>query len=348
MHLVYFNSTPLGRTIRNLLGSLVLALAFTGIALVDADSTAREILISLAWAFAICSTQWLGHSYIFTQLDRRYPWDEFPRKRTILGVISIILYAVLAYIIVSLIMASIVYGSIPENPLVWGIKSSFVTILISFGVCLVFLAYGFFMSWKQTTLEAERFKREMLMYKYEALQNQINPHFLFNSFNVLSELVYENQEKAVAFIKQMSGLFRYVLDSRDKELVRVSEELEFVRSFAFLLHTRFEDKLSISIDAEAGPDEMIVPMTLQMLIENCVKHNEISEAKPLNINVTKQNSSLVVTNNLQKKPVPQASTSTGLANLKQQFSYFTDKELLIENRDGFFTVSVPVLKVGEK
>ena len=347
MELVYFNRTPLGRTIRNLLGSLVLALAFTAIALVDSTSTTKEILISFAWAYAICASQWLGHSYFFTMLDRKFPWDQYPKKRTWLGVITIITYAVLAYMTVSLIMARIVYGALPENPLVWGIRTSFVTILISFGVCLVFLAYGFFISWKQTLLEAERFKSEMLMYKYEALQNQINPHFLFNSFNVLSELVYENREKAVDFIKQLSGLFRYVLDTRDKELVRVSEELDFIRAFAYLLHTRFEEKLDITIEVEAKADEMIVPMTLQMLIENCVKHNEISDQHPLSIKIQRYHNSLSVTNNLQEKKVVEKSTSTGLSNLQQQYSYFTERKIEIKKEENRFQVTVPILSVTE-
>ncbi len=348
MNLAYFNRTPLGRLIRNLLGSFLLAIIFTGVVLVDRESNLRVILISFAWAFAIASTQWLGHSYFFTLLDRKYPWRLVPRKRSIIGFFTIILYAVLAYSLVSLLMSRIVYGEFPENPLKWGIQSSYTTILISFAISLMFLAFGFFRSWKESLLEAERFKSEMLMYKYEALQNQINPHFLFNSFNVLSELVYEDRDKAKAFINQLSELFRYVLDSRDKELVPLSEELEFIKSYAYLIQTRFEDKLSIELDIECESDEMIVPMALQLLIENCVKHNEISAKKPLIIKVLKKEEVILVSNNIQIKNIGQKKTGTGLSNLKQQYSYFTNEELHIDETGGFFTVTVPVLKVNEK
>jgi two-component system, LytTR family, sensor kinase len=185
----------------------------------------------------------------------------------------------------------------------------------------------------------------MLMYKYESLQNQINPHFLFNSFNVLSDLVYEDQGKAVDFIKQLSQLFRYVLDSRDRELVPIREELEFIRAYCYLLKTRFEKKLSIQVEVEAGIYELIVPMTLQLLVENCVKHNEISEAQPLRIQIVRNGGYLIVENNLQPKAAGEHSKKTGLSNIKQQYSYFTDQELVVSKGEETFSVKVPVVKM---
>jgi LytS/YehU family sensor histidine kinase len=188
----------------------------------------------------------------------------------------------------------------------------------------------------------------MLAYKYESLRNQINPHFLFNSLNVLSDLVYDDQAMAVKFIQQMSDLFRYVLDSRDKELVPLKDELEFIRSFIFLLKTRFEDKLKIEIDLAANPDDYIVPMTLQLLIENAVKHNEVSEAFPLTIVVRKNGDTLEVENNLQLKKVNDESTKTGLKNITQQFAFFSEKPIKIITSDERYVVRVPILKSIEK
>jgi LytS/YehU family sensor histidine kinase len=245
-------------------------------------------------------------------------------------------------------MFMVVQGGLPERPFYWAIRSSYIAISISFIVSLVFVAVGFFRKWRTSLLEAERFKAEMLMYKYEALQNQINPHFLFNSFNVLSDLVYEDQDKAVDFIRQMSQLFRYVLDSRDRELVPVKEELEFIKAYTYLLQTRFEDKLVIHLEFEAGEDELIVPMTLQLLIENCVKHNEISASQPLDIRITRNGEYIEVGNNLQIKAVGPDSKKTGLSNIQQQFRYFTPKEILITETDRTFSVAVPIIKNGEQ
>ncbi len=344
----YFRNNPYGRFYRNLAGSLLLALIISLVYFRDNSDNPHEFLITFSWAFVICFTQWLGHSYIFSLLDKKISWQEHPGKRAIYSSISIIVYSVFAFIVVTVIMTRIVFNTLPENPVQWALKSSVTAILVSFAVSIVFLAIGFFRSWKHSLLEAERFKAEMLMYKYESLQNQINPHFLFNSFNVLSNLVYEDRKKAVKFITQMSQLFRYVLDSRDKELVPVTEELEFISSFAFLLQTRFEDKLSITIDVQADQDDLIVPMTMQLLIENCVKHNEISAAKPLTISISRSNDSISVVNNLQLKPVASGSTETGLSNIRQQYSYFTDKEIVISRTADHFSVAVPVLKANNQ
>jgi len=303
-------------------------------------------MLSYAWGVAICATQWLGNSYIYGLLDKKYSWQEHLVKRAIYGSLALIVYSASAFVLVQMIMYKLVTGSLPENPIYFGLRSSYYAILISFIVSLVFVAVAFFQYWKNSLLEAERFKAEMLMYKYEALQNQINPHFLFNSFNVLSDLIYEDQNKAVAFIRQLSQLFRYVLDSRDRELVSLKEEMEFTEAYTFLLNTRFEEKLSIRLDLMAADHEMIVPMTLQLLIENCVKHNEISASQPLRVQITRTGAYIKVENNLQPKPAGVDSKQTGLSNIRQQFRYFTDKEIRVQQTDHTFSVEVPVLILG--
>ncbi len=327
-----------------------IVLAFV-VSLIFIDGSAENLgdfLISMIWSFVICMTQWLGHSYIYSRLEKKYPWEKQLVKRAIFNSLAIIVYAVFAYLALILLMVRFTYGGFPENLLSWALKSSFSAILISFAVIIIVVTIGFFRKWKMSLLEAERLKGEMLRYKYESLQNQINPHFLFNSFNVLSDLVYEDQKKAVTFIKQLSELFRYVLDSRDKELVSIGEELEFITSFAFLLHTRFEDKLSIRIEIESESDEMVVPMTMQLLIENCVKHNEVSATNPLKISVTRKNGYIEVVNNLQLKPVGDDSKDTGLSNIVQQYSFFTNKPIVIDKTEQHYSVKVPILKSANK
>ena len=187
-----------------------------------------------------------------------------------------------------------------------------------------------------------------MTYKYESLRNQINPHFLFNSLNVLSELVYDDQDLAVKFIRQLSDLFRYVLDSRDKELVPLSEELKFTESYVFLLKIRFEDKLNIKTEIEAQTSDYLIPMTLQLLIENAVKHNEISAAFPLTISIRRKNGFLEVENNLQPKEVGEDSRKTGLKNLIQQYAFFSGHPIEILPSAHVFLVCVPILKPDER
>jgi sensor histidine kinase YesM len=335
-----------GYHISELVGIIGLALLITIIFFHNYDQGIREFLLSYTWAVAICATQWLGNSRIYRMLDNKYSWEEHLLKRAIYGSLAIVAYSATAYLLVQIIMFKLVVGALPENPFSWGLRSSYVAILISFFVSLIFVAVGFFQNWKKSLLEAEQFKAEMLMYKYEALQNQINPHFLFNSFNVLSDLVYEDQNKAVDFIRQLSQLFRYVLDSRDKELVPIKEELDFIKAYSYLLQTRFEEKLSIQVDLEVRENEMIVPMTLQLLIENCVKHNEISVSQPLHVQILRKGDYLRVENTLQPLAEGIDSKKTGLSNIRQQFRYFTDKKILITQTNNVFAVEVPILKLG--
>jgi sensor histidine kinase YesM len=307
----------------------------------------KEFILSYVWSLAICATLWLGNSYIYGLLDKRYSWQDHLVKRAIYGSLAIIVYSATAFMLVQIIMFKIVNGSLPENPVYWGLRSSFFAILISFIISLIFVAVAFFQNWKNSLLEAERFQAEMLMYKYEALQNQINPHFLFNSFNVLSDLVYEDQKRAVHFIRQLSQLFRYVLDSRDKELVPVKEELEFMEAYSYLLQTRFENKLIIRNDFREKRYEMIVPMTLQVLIENCIKHNEISAKQPLKIEISRKGEYIRVANGLQLKAAGVDSKKTGLANIRQQFKYFTTRDIIVEQTADSFMVDVPLINMEQ-
>jgi len=327
-----------------LIGMIVLALVITLLFFDNYQDGLKDFMIAFGWSLTICMTQWLGNSYLNGLLDKRFTWKDHLVKRTIFGILAIVGYSALAYLVVQFIMYLIVYGSFPDDLLKWSLRYSYIAILISFAISLIFTAVGFFQNWKDSLLEAERVRAEMLMYKYESLQNQINPHFLFNSFNVLSDLVYEDQQKAVDFIRQMSQLFRYVLDSRDKELVPIKEELEFIKAYSSLLHSRFEEKLSVQVNFEAREHEMIVPMTLQLLIENCVKHNEISTAQPLTVKISRNGEYIKVENKLQVKPGGSYSKKTGLSNIKQQYSYFTDREIVFGESKDSFSVEVPLIK----
>lgn len=299
---------------------------------------------AIFWSYTITLTQWIGHVYINNKLEERISWRDNAVKRSILGTLFIIGYAVIAFLLVQMLMFLIFYGRLPQNHN-WALRSSIYVILVSSGVSLFFTARGFFKAWKKSLLEAEAIKREMLVYKYESLQNQINPHFLFNSFNVLSDLVYQDQDKAVFFIKKLSKLFRYVLDSREKELVPINEELNFIKSFTYLLQTRFEDKLNINIQVPAQSNEMVVPMALQLLLENCIKHNEISKQHPLHINISRIGNFIEVKNNLQLKYVGPDSNKIGLQNLKQQYKFFTHEEIVVQQDDTNFIVKIPILNM---
>jgi len=331
-----------------ILANILLGLVIVTLFMRGTFDSYQNFLIGSLWAFIICITQWSGLVLIFYLIDLRIKWIEQPVLRSIVGIVTMVGYSVFAFIAVQFTMFYILYRIVPADAWQSVSHSIIYVLLISFIISLTFTAIDFFKAWKKALINAGKLKAEMMAYKYESLRNQINPHFLFNSFNVLSDLVYADQAMAVKFIQQMSDLFRYVLDSRDKELVPLTEEVDFMRSFTYLLKTRFEDKLNIIVDLQAEPGEYIVPMTLQLLVENAVKHNEISEAYPLSIIIRKNGNYLEVENSLQIKVVGGDSKSTGLKNIEQQFGFFTDKLIEINNSNGKFLVRVPILKAAEK
>jgi two-component system, LytTR family, sensor kinase len=326
-----------------LMGIIIVALFMHG-----AFDSLQKFLLGSLWAFIICITQWIGPVVINYFIDLKIKWIDHPVLRAIVGIVSMVSYSILAFVAVQFTMLFILYRTSPVDSWPSVSHSVIIALLISLMMSLTFTAIGFFKAWKREVINAGKLKAEMMAYKYESLRNQINPHFLFNSFNVLSDLVYADQAMAVKFIQQMSDLFRYVIDSRDKELVPLKDEIEFMRSFTYLLKTRFEDKLIISINVNPDPDEFIVPMTLQLLVENAVKHNEVSEIYPLKISIIKNQDYLKVENPLRLKNVGEDSKNTGLKNIIQQFSFFTEKEIEVNDSDGKFSIRIPILKATGK
>lgn len=331
-----------------LLGSAFLSFALTAVFMPGAFANGQIFLSGYLWAFSISITQWIGLDFLYQIIDKHISWIESPVKKVFVQIFSFLAYSASAFIVVQLVNYYLWMDRFPAESWNSILRSLPSTLLISFIISLIFTAIGFFNAWKQSFVRAEKLKVEMMAYKYESLRNQINPHFLFNSLNVLSDLVYDDQALAVKFIRQMSDLFRYVLDSRDKELVPLKDELAFIESYTFMLKTRFEEKLSINIDVEPRPDDYLVPMTLQLLIENAVKHNEVSEAFPLRINIRRNEDSLEVENNFQPKKAGDTSTKTGLKNITQQYAFFSERHITIISTDERYTVRVPILKSLEK
>jgi LytS/YehU family sensor histidine kinase len=219
------------------------------------------------------------------------------------------------------------------------------SLVITFFISLFFHGRSFLLEWRRSAVEAERYQKESMTATYESLKNQVNPHFLFNSLNALTNLVYEDQDKAVNFIKQLSEVYRYVLDTRDKEVVPLEEELQFLKSYTYLQQIRFGDKLSIDLSLN-GLETMVAPLALQMLIENAVKHNEISEENPLRIKVYQEHGSIVVENNLQKKSrLGEETSGVGLENINKRYQFLSSEKVVIEQTNDKFLVKLPVIPV---
>lgn len=180
--------------------------------------------------------------------------------------------------------------------------------------------------------------------QFESLKNQLDPHFLFNSLNVLSSLIDENPRQAQKFTASMSKIYRYVLEQKDKELVTIEDEIEFAKTYCDLLKTRFEDSVNFIFDIkDEDLRRFVVPLSLQLLLENCIKHNLATSSKPLLIKIFTEGDTLCIENNLQVREQMKESAGIGLANIVQRYSLLTRKNVFIEKSEDYFKVKLPVL-----
>lgn len=196
--------------------------------------------------------------------------------------------------------------------------------------------------------QAALLKKEKIESQYEALKSQINPHFLFNSFNTLITIIEENPGLAVEYVETLSDFYRSILQYREKEVIPLEEELELVRNYVFLLKKRYGDNFNLHIECDTGAKQSILlpPLTLQMLVENAVKHNVISKGKKLEvvISVSPDGRYLVVSNNLQRKMTAEKSTGFGLQSIARRYELLTDSKIIIEETGDAFRVRIPLIK----
>ena len=283
---------------------------------------------------------WQGNAHVSNYLSYKIPWLENPSKRFIWGVVGVIVYTPLAVYTLYMVLK---YGfDIDMGDIKW-------TLLISVGITFVISFFlnsvEFLKNWKKASLDAERLKKEQMEAKYETLKNQVNPHFLFNSLNALTNLVYEDQDQAAKFIRELSKVYRYVLDTRAQEVVSLKTEMDFVNSYLFLQKIRFDEKLQLNISIEGFEQKMLPPMAIQMLLENAIKHNVIAEEEPLTIHIEIENGEkLVVRNNLQKKNIPiEESSEMGLSNIKSRYEFLSATPVEVIDEPSEFIVKLPLL-----
>ena len=210
---------------------------------------------------------------------------------------------------------------------------------------LVIFAHFYFQQWRSDLISRSNLEKEQAIVKYDALRNQLNPHFLFNALTSLNSLIFENQQLASDFLQQLSKVYRYTLQNREKETVSLSTELLFVKHYMSLLKTRFGEAIEFIIDVEDNDMEKgLVPVISQMLIENAVKHNSLSLKNPLQILLTSNGNYFVVENNIIKKTQVESSNKLGMQNLKDLYKYLTDRVVEIEQDQNRFIVRIPLIE----
>ncbi len=211
-------------------------------------------------------------------------------------------------------------------------------------VVIVFHIIYFYNKYQKTKVKESQILAKNQTAKFESLKNQLDPHFLFNSLNVLTSLIGENPDQAEKFTTKLSKVYRYVLEQKDKDLISLDEELKFAKSYMQLLQMRFEDAIEYNVtNAASDPELKIVPLSLQLLLENAVKHNVITSDQPLKINIYEEGAYLVIENTVNPKESLGKSTKVGLRNIQQRYELVSSNKVSIENNNKVFKVKLPLL-----
>ncbi len=313
----------------------------------------------LAYSFAFQLKNWL---------NTFYDWNDNPKKRFIVESITkvsiaagtiILLTIVFSFVFILLTIngTSNPYSNNTLGLVLYRIFGNY-TFVSYFDIFIKFIVLIFVIEltvvvdfstyliqkWNSSKIEKEAFEKEKAQFSLELLRTQINPHFLFNNLNTLSSLIYINQDKAADFLRKLSGVYRNILEYRDKESITLNEELHFYETYSDLLQVRFMDMLFFDLKIDNSlRQKKIIPLTLQMLIENAIKHNIVSSSKPLTISIKTIGNTLEVSNNLQVKETKEYSSGLGLVMISNRYEYLSDRKIAIEKTDKIFKVSVPLI-----
>jgi len=304
----------------------------------------REILIS----FVMSSTLSYGGFLMEDYFDRTISWIQYPVKRLILESLCYFLYVFCASIVIIFLFQLLVTRTFTLDNIPWNKLVSWTQfpMKISFVILFILISRSFLLEWRTAAIESEQLKTERFAQQYQSLKDQLNPHFLFNSLNVLSNLVYENPDTAAKFIRQLSGIYRYVLEVQQEELVTLKQELGFAENYLSLQKIRFEESLQYHILVDPNKAGSLPPLSLQLLLENAIKHNVASMEMPLKIEIELINNRLIVRNNLQpKSSLPDESTGVGLANISKRYELLSEEQIEVNRADGHFVVKLPLLFV---
>ncbi len=288
---------------------------------------------------------WLGHWAIGIYTEKKLNWAKNPKKANMITLLTYIIYGIIISPVLTYMFNRFVLEMSGKDLIMNVLIMALMILSLDFIVISIFYSTHLSNKWIKSIENNEELKRENLLAKYEALKNQVNPHFLFNSLNTLSGVVEQKPELATSFIKKLSDIYRYVLEQNDKELVSLLDEMKFVEDYIFLSKMRFGDALIFNANLPTNNTIQIVPLGLQMLVENAIKHNVIADDMPLKIVIDIEEGFIIVKNNIQKKTsINSGKEPLGLENLKKRYLYLSGSSLEVVELDSTFIVKLPIIE----
>jgi hypothetical protein len=311
----------------------------------------RGYAISLAYSLAYCVGLWLANGYTVDWLNIKVGWEERPLRRLLFTVGMSTLASLLVIVGVSEGFSILLWHRAPGYTFQHNfLAQSAFPLLMTVVVSLFLHSRSFLMAWREATVRAERLEKESAVARLDSLRRQVDPHFLFNSLNALTSLVEENDPaRAVRFIRQLSQVYRYVLDNQSQEVVTLGEELQFAEAYIFLQKTRLDEALQVELTLPPAADLgafYLPPLALQLLLENALKHNTAYQADPLRLHVAVDAAAatLTVRNTLRPRRLAADETSgRGLVNLRARYGFLTQRPVEAGPVAGEFVVTLPLL-----
>lgn len=306
-----------------------------------------EAVINWSVSLVFSMVNWLVMRTILIALRKRYPGLRDNKKRIPLFFLSIVFTVLMVDYIGNLTLGYIIDDSYnhPLRP-----KILLPIILISAMTMAIYEAVYYYIRLRRSIREEEQAKRASIQAQLDTLRNQAQPHFFFNTLNTLRDIIDQNtKEEAKVFVNRLSEVYRFILESGNSNLITLREELPFAKAYVHIQKERFGNNLHVKWNIpESAMDRMIVPMSLQLLLENAVKHNVISRAKPLQVYVDIENGQLVVSNKVQPKSTQLPTTKLGLKNIERRYALISDKQVTIFEKNGNFRVELPLLTISDQ
>jgi LytS/YehU family sensor histidine kinase len=303
-------------------------------------SVANVLLWSAAYTFPLG----LGHAYMSKWLNEKYDWYSETKKRVFFGFIYSVVYSLMISFLVMWVML-VLPGKMDASEMLspWAISRHYTTTLISLIISAFFHLRGFLMEWKEKTQQLEALKRQKLEAELAVLQQQLDSHFLFNSLSVLREIIQEDTEMAMRFVDDFSQVYRYIVQNNQQNTVALSDELDFIRKYISLHQSRFENAIQISFELEEKHQQMmIIPLAVQIAVENAIRHNIFNASEVLKIEIFCKDDGIYIRNNLNKKSQSKGN-NMALKNLNARFLILANESIKIEQNKSYYQIKFPLL-----
>jgi|GEM_PF-403416 len=337
-------------TLRQLLIAAIISVAIGTIFLLIGSQSHKIALNHFIWnaGYSLClGLSLFANGLFFETIERKYiSWKEYPVKSVFIALSFHLAYSSVVIILWNWLWFIVFRHETWEHFLTYGwfiIIGEYIVLII---ITSIIYAKSFFKEWLEEMIQGEKLKQEAIALQYQIMQNQVNPHFLFNSLNTLGSLIDLDTQKAKEFTRELSMFYRELLYFKDKDLVPLNEELDFLKKYIYLQKIRFGNNFEVQIHLNDANEYEVIPMSVQMMVENAVKHNIISIEKPLNILIGQSDESeIFVENNLQLRENVSGSNHIGLKNLTERYKFLTGKEMVITKNENFFRVTIPLINL---